>query len=82
MRNKRLLLSTFCTFQTPLTLLTYSALVGGGREDVAKAALCSTERQYFLRCLEETLGGALFGLGSGPDFWGKQPLGKRGIMGR
>ena len=26
MKNKCLLLSTFCTFQTPLTLLTYSAL--------------------------------------------------------
>jgi len=28
MRNKGLVLPTFCTFQTPLTLLTYSALVG------------------------------------------------------
>ena len=27
MKNKCLLLATFCTFQTPLTLLTYSALV-------------------------------------------------------
>ena len=28
MRNKCLLLSTFCTFQTPLTLLTNSAMMG------------------------------------------------------
>ena len=27
MKNKCLLLSTFCTFQTPLTLLTYSAVI-------------------------------------------------------
>ena len=31
MKNKCLLLSTFCTFQTPLTLLTYSALCNDPR---------------------------------------------------
>ena len=32
MKNKCLLLSTFCSFQTPLTLLTYSALWKGNEE--------------------------------------------------
>ena len=31
MKNKCLLLSTFCNFQTPLTLLTYSAMIQGSQ---------------------------------------------------
>ena len=39
--------------------------IGGGREDVAKAALCITERLKLFLCLEQTLGEA--GTGWSPD---------------